>query len=164
MRLVKNIAWKGLLILSLWVGSFACVCCTNNEMPAWSKFRDVDRTGWQPEQELTFEVGRDSLPDASKNYEAALVVRHSARRHLRSLPLVVEYSDSTGILSLDTISISLMAEDGSTLGKTAYGVTQLEIPLAHELTITPGYTITIHPLCRNKNPEGVLNIGVLLRE
>lgn len=139
--------------------------CTPADAPAWSKFENIPGGGWSPERQISFNPWpADSTAARTHRYDVVLSVRFSRRHHLKSLPLAISVEDDRHQIALDTLSIPLAAPSGRPLGRESLGVCQVDTTLARNVALTEGYCVSLMPIMPAKHSEGILNVGLSLRE
>lgn len=135
------------------------------DSPAYSHFEKIGPDGWDPADLLMFDPMPADSADAKRcRYDITMIVRYSTRKSIQPLPVVITIDDETGTLLRDTVAATLFDDNGHAVGKGAYGVSEVEIPIAAGATLSEGYQISAAPLLQREYSKGLLNVGVVMRE
>lgn len=137
------------------------VACSRNPFPVWSSFQHVGTDGWDTMETLDFSPDVASL-SVSNGVRPAIVIRHDRRLPFQTLRLQVEQSDSTGVLSTDTVTMRLADSSGRWLGRKTNALTETIDTLPVSLRLTPGFTISLTPAVKTEVIPGIVNVGIIL--
>lgn len=135
--------------------------CSQNPFPLWSGFRHVGPDGWDTMETLDFSPDVGSLA-ATKCVRPAIAIRHNRELPFSSLRIGIELSDSTGVLSTDTVTLLLADASGRWLGRKTNALTETVDTLPCALDLTPGFTLSLTPVSRESIVPGIVNVGVIL--
>lgn len=135
--------------------------CSHDPFPLWSGFRHVGEDGWNSMETLDFtpEAGVMAPEGIAR---AAIAIRHNRELPYSSLRIQIEQSDSTGVLSTDTVTMLLADSEGRWIGHKTNALTETVDTLPFPIRLTPGYTISLTPAARAEVIPGIVNVGIIL--
>lgn len=146
---------------------FIAGSCGRLDKVEYSDYRDFGPQGWDPARYLEFTPWpADSSRAAYAHYDLLLYVRYSDKCGLQSLPVVVETVSLSGIGSErpDTlmVSVPLYSSTGERKGKGSYTVFEVLDTLRKDISVVPGYRVTISNPLDAPSTRGLVNIGLIL--
>lgn len=137
--------------------------CVRKGAPSYSHFEEIPASGWDPLDVLVFEPAAfDTTAAPGTRYDITLVMRCSGRHKPSAMPVAVTLEDANGTLRTDTLTIDHSAPSEHMSKRSAYGVTELRIPLYSGIPLTEGLTLSLENFRKKESTKGVLNIGVIM--
>lgn len=139
---------------------------TGCNAPAYTRFENIDATGWDNLRCVEF---RD-LPDSAvrvnfpdRRYDMVLVVRCNSRAD-SLITLQVEQTSLRAGVNDYIMKIVTREGDGTMRGKPHHGIYTYKYILNKDWVPEEGYSISFQPELNKKLPEGITNIGVVLEK
>jgi len=142
-----------------------CGSCTRIAGVVWSEFAVIGKDGWDPVMKLDFSpwpFDSVSLPDS--RYDLTLCVRHSARKPLAPLHLVVAQEWEDGRTEYDTIRMPLTPPANTPSGRGSYGVYETRDTIASAIRLESDYRVTLTSLSPASQTKGITDIGLVLSQ
>lgn len=150
---------------------------------AWTGSLPVDPKGWKSLESLDFQLDPEAYkPEESNRFArmTAIATGDTVRRlrgsfhptislryredcNTRELRLVAEHLSLESPTHTDTLYVRLFDDAGRPTGSGKFGIHEAQIPLPDNITITPGYILSIHPVEYATPPSGITDLTLILR-
>lgn len=131
----------------------------------WSEFASVDPAGWSPMMSAEFTpVPPDSVYPWPGHYDVVVCLRYKADAPQSMLTLTItEECDTSSVPYSRMHEIYLFNESRKPLGRGSYAVYEVADTLHRDFVPPPGYTVTCSLPEGSPSPQGIIDVGVLLR-
>ena len=115
--------------------------------------------GWAAEDTMHFNV---AISDTSNVYDVLIHIRNEKIYQYSNLWLFIEATAPNGQTHSDTLEVMLADDEGNWMGKGIGNVNTLLTPYLAQVSFRYRgiYTFSITQGMRNKNLEGILNVGL----
>ncbi|MDE6007337.1 MAG: hypothetical protein K2G67_07270 [Muribaculaceae bacterium] len=139
--------------------------CAYIDTPVWSQFHEIGAGGWSPEDIMVFEPeSQDSTGFKGHCYDLKLIFRSSSRRQISELPIAVTIEDDEGLIKSDTIVLGARENKSQITSRSKFGVTETTLSLLTDSRVGEGFSVTVSPLLDSESNQGLLNVGLEMRE
>ena len=155
---MKRAEGKGYTYLGACITAMLAVslsACSDIQMPDYSCFRSVEASGWHKLKPAVF-TPDSVLCTGNIPVNASLSVRYTSRLNSDKLPLLIERSDSMGVIANDTVIIALDRKIAT------FGIYEIDTLVYKELKPASGYQFAVYHLTDTVCLPGVVNIGMTL--
>lgn len=138
--------------------------CSGHDVVCFSHFYEFTPDGIPTDFEYLFSpLCPDTAVTAARPVDKVLVVRYNINCRSKSIILNFEETSLVGdSISSFSKEVRLFDDTGHPLGRGNYGIFELSDTLSRDITLPPGYTLTVSSPLPKKSTSGVEAIGLVI--
>lgn len=150
MKRNNNLFFLIIILLFIWG-------CNNKTI--FESNKDIPSSIWKIENKLKFEV---NVKDINPQYKSIIYLKNNQIYKYSNLFLFVKFISPDSIIKKDTFEFIIADRKGKWLGKGVSNEKTNSFDLSHKFNFSKigKYTIEIEQGMREKNLEGIVNVGI----